>query len=79
MLPGDLSEMTQVHIHMPHDLQVEVLLLVVDGRAPDDAIQFLHEVPPVLPLEHGEASILCERSGDDLLRMPKSGPWAALS
>jgi len=58
MLAGDLSEMTQVHIHMPHDLQVKVLLLVVDGRAPDDAIQLLHEVPPVLALEHGEASIL---------------------
>ena len=58
MLTGDLSEMPQVHIHMPNDLQVKVLLLVVDGRAPDHAIQFLHEVPPVLTLEHGEASIL---------------------
>jgi hypothetical protein len=58
MLAGDFSEMAQVHIHMPHYLQVKVLLLVVDGRAPDDAIQFLHEVPPVLALEHGEASIL---------------------
>ena len=42
-LPGNLYEMAQFHIYMPHDLQIKVLLLVVDGRDPDDAIHFLHE------------------------------------
>ena len=58
MLSRYFAEMSQVNVNMPYHLKVKVLLLVVDGRAPDDAIKFLHEVPPVLALEHGEASIL---------------------
>ena len=58
MLTRNLSEMTEIDIDMPDYFQVKVLLLVVNWRSTDDTVQFLHKVPPVLPLKHSKASVL---------------------
>ena len=58
MLTRNLSEMTEIDIDMPDYLQVKVLLLIINRRSTNYAIQFLHKVPPVLPLKHSKASVL---------------------
>ena len=58
MLSGDLSEMSEVDVHMPDYLQLKVLLSVVDGRSTYHTVELLHEISPVLPFEHCESTIL---------------------
>ena len=60
MLARDLPQVAKVNIYVPNNLHSELLsfLFVVDGGAPDDAVELLHEEAPVASLEHREARIV---------------------
>jgi len=59
VLAGYFAQVTQVHVHVPHHFQSQLLafLLIVHRRPPNDAVQLLHEESPVASLEHPEPTV----------------------
>ena len=57
MLSGNFPKVAQVHVHVPDNFHTQLLslLLVINRRPSDNAIQLLHEKAPISTFEHREA------------------------
>ena len=58
VLAGYFPQMAQVDINMPHYLQIDVLLFVVDRGSAYYTVELLHEIAPVLSFKHCESTVL---------------------